>query len=277
MTKTKLNVLFIVAAVIFASACTPTGGSNQTNTAAAQNKTAPTGGTPAVSNKSDSRDTKETVSNQTEKQKPSPGKGNVQGTILYNGKPAEGIDVELCEKLSTIMGVDCTGKTIKAKSDKDGVFVLADADPQMYEGLTARVFKTDYFVYPQEGIMTAQKFNVTADKTIFAADINLFKSDLKITNPKAGAKVEAKNLELKWDAYPDAAYYKISVYSDDSSVSSPITGERIEGTSLAVDKTLTNGKYRIQITGYNASDVKIVESTNDIKFTVTGGEDAAAK
>ncbi|MBA3786963.1 MAG: hypothetical protein H0X15_15750 [Acidobacteria bacterium] len=277
MKNSKYNILFVLVALVLASACTTPNSGSQATANSTQNKNAPIGGTPAVSGKSDNSDDKITASNQTEKQKPAAGKGSVQGTIFYNSKPAEGIEVKLCEKLSTIMGVDCTGKTIEAKTDKDGVFVLADADPQIYEGLTARVFKTDFYVYPQEGIMTAQKFNVAADKTIFASDINLFKSDLKITNPKAGSKIDAKGLEFKWDAYPDAAYYKVSLYADDSSVLSPYAGERVEGTSFAVDKTLTNGKYTINIEGYNADDKKLVESSGDIKFTVTGGEEPAAK
>ena len=35
-----------------------------------------------------------------EKQKPSPGTGNVQGKVVYNGQPVANIDVQLCEKFN---------------------------------------------------------------------------------------------------------------------------------------------------------------------------------
>ena len=94
-----------------------------------------------------------------EKVKPAAGKGNVQGKVLYNDQPAEGIEVRICENFNAFMGVKCDGKTQTTKTDKDGIYVLADLEPKTYGGLTAKVFKTAYFVYPQEGIMTPQTFS----------------------------------------------------------------------------------------------------------------------
>ncbi|HYO91066.1 MAG TPA: hypothetical protein VEQ40_05490, partial [Pyrinomonadaceae bacterium] len=39
-----------------------------------------------------------------EKEKPAPGKGNVQGKALYNGQPAAGVEVKLCEKFNQYFG-----------------------------------------------------------------------------------------------------------------------------------------------------------------------------
>ncbi|HVF67933.1 MAG TPA: hypothetical protein VM914_09730, partial [Pyrinomonadaceae bacterium] len=61
-----------------------------------------------------------------EKQKPEPGKGNVQGKVVYNGKPVENIDVQLCEKFNRFYGGCSGGKIYKAKTDADGVYVVAN-------------------------------------------------------------------------------------------------------------------------------------------------------
>ncbi|HYH84649.1 MAG TPA: hypothetical protein VEX60_04150 [Pyrinomonadaceae bacterium] len=207
-----------------------------------------------------------------EKIKPAPGTGNVQGKVLYNGKPAENIEVKLCEKFNRFFG-GCSGKSFTARTDKDGEYVIVNVEPMVYEGLMAKVFDTDSYVFATSGVvgLSAAKYEITADKTLFIAPTHLFKGDLKTLNPKAGAKVSVKNLELKWDAYPDAAYYKFSIYPEEMSFTSPYINERVEDTSFSIDKPLQKGTYRWQVTAYNGSDQKLSESDRDIKFTVTDG------
>src|SRR5829696_9639468 len=157
-----------------------------------------------------------------EKVKPASGTGNVQGKVLYNNAPVENIDVRLCETFSRFLN-GCGGKIYTAKSDKDGDFVITNVPPKEYEGLTVRVFDTDSYVFATTGIagISASKYNVVADKTLFAAPTHLFKGDLKVVNPKAGATVSAQDLELRWDAYPDAAYYKFSLSHNDHMITAP--------------------------------------------------------
>lgn len=207
-----------------------------------------------------------------EKVKPAPGTGNVQGLVLYNSKPAENIEVKLCETFNQYIG-GCGGKTYTARTDKEGEYVITNVEPKVYGGLLARVFETDSSVFATTGIagISSTKYEVAADKTLFITPTHLFKSDLKITTPKAGAKVSTKDLALKWDAYPDAAYYKFSIYADDASVTSPYIGERVDDTSYSLDKPLAKGTYRWQVTAYNSADKKLSESSRDIKFTITDG------
>jgi hypothetical protein len=207
-----------------------------------------------------------------EKVKPAPGTGNVQGKVLYNGKPVAGIEVKLCEQFNRFLG-GCAGKTYTARTGNDGEYVIANVEPKVYEGLLARVFDSDSYVFATTGIagLSSTKYEVTADKTLFVEPTNLFKDDLKLVSPKAGAKVSAEKLELKWDAYPDAAYYKFSVYPEEAGVLSPYVNERVEATSFAVDKPLQKGTYRWQVEAYNGADKKLAESSRDIKFTVTDG------
>jgi hypothetical protein len=204
-----------------------------------------------------------------EKVKPAPGTGNVQGKVLYNNAPVGNIEVKLCETFSRFLS-GCGGKTFTAKSDAEGDFVITNVEPKEYQALMVRVFDTDSYVFATSGIagISAAKYNVTADKTLFVTPTHLFKGDLKTVNPKAGSLVSAQDLELKWDAYPDAAYYKFSLNPDNHLVTAPYVNERVEGTSFKVVKPLEKGGYRWKVEAYNSADKKLSETPDDIKFTV---------
>lgn len=230
-----------------------------------------TGSKSGTNTNSSSSPASETANTETgvEKVKPAPGTGNVQGKVLYNSKPAENIEVTLCEKFNQFFG-GCDGKKFVARTDKDGEYVITDVPPRTYEALTARVFDTKFYVFATTGItgLASAKYDVVADKTLFVPATNLFKSDLKTLNPKAGEKVSTENLELRWSAYPDAAYYKFSIYPEDVSVTSPYINERVQANSFAIDKPLPKGTYRWQVEAYNDDQVKLAESDRDIKFTI---------
>ena len=204
-----------------------------------------------------------------EKIKPAAGTGNVQGKVLFNGKPAENIEVRLCEKFNQFLG-GCDGKKYVARTDSDGEYVITGVPPWTYEALTARVFESNFYVFATTGItgLSSTKYEVEADRTLFVTPTNLFKSDLKTVSPKAGEKLSADKIELRWAAYPDAAYYKFSIYPEDMAVTSPYINERVEATSFAADKPLPKGTYRWQVQAFNNDDVKLAESDRDIKFTI---------
>lgn len=208
----------------------------------------------------------------TAKETPEAGKANVQGKALYDGKPAADVDVQLCEKFSTFSG--CGGKTYKTKTDENGEYLFENVEPMVYESLLVSVFKTrnSIFASTKFGI-TAAKYKVEADDTFFAPVTNIYKFDLKVENPKSKAKVDAKDFEIKWSAYENAAYYKLSMFAKDPKVSAPLVGEKVEGASFKVDKPLTNGEYRLRIEAYNADDIKLAQLDKDIEFIVTGGEE----
>src|SRR4029079_16583965 len=144
-----------------------------------------------------SPNTNETEVTGVEKVKPAAGTGNVQGKVLYNSKPAVGIEVKLCESFNRFLG-GCSGKEFTAKTDKDGEYVITNVPPKTYEALTARVFDTDEYIFATSGLagISSAKSDVAADKTFFVTPINLFKSDLKTLSPKAGSKVSAEGLKL---------------------------------------------------------------------------------
>ena len=206
-----------------------------------------------------------------EKEKPADGKANVQGRVLFNSAGAANIEVKLCEKFNQYFG-GCQGKTYATKTDANGEYLIKDVPPGTYEGLIAKVFDTPYYVFATSGLVSSAKYQIEPDQTFFAPDSNLFKSDLKLLNPKAAAKVSADNLELKREIYPDAAYYKFSIYADTNTgaeTNYDYINKRVDGTSYVLDKPLGAGSYRCVVTAYNGNDIKLAESPNDIKFTIT--------
>lgn len=208
----------------------------------------------------------------TEKEKPATGKGNVQGKALYNGQPAAGVEAKLCEKFNQYIG-GCSGETFTAKTDSAGEYLIKDVPPRIYEGLIVKVFDTDYYVFATSGIIQSAKYKIEEGRTFFAPDANLFKNDLKLLSPKAGAKVGPNNIEVKWAAYPDAAYYKFSIYADSSSGATTnydYINKRIDDLSYILDKPLSPGTYTCKVEAYNSHDIKLSQSDSDIKFTVTG-------
>jgi len=206
----------------------------------------------------------------TAKEKPEPGKGNVQGRVLYNEKPAANIEVKLCETFNQFFG-GCGGQTFITQTDQNGEYLIKNVTPRVYEGLLVKVFDSNYFVFATSGIVQTAKYKINADETFFAPDTSLFKSDLKLVNPKASAKVATNNIEFKWDPYPDAAYYKLSVYADTDSGAKAeydFIGRKVEGESFTTDKPLTPGTYNIKLEAFNANEVKLAESSKDHKITV---------
>lgn len=267
--KGKPVVVSILLAAIFMSGCKSSGdaNSNSTTQSASTNATKTTA-SPAKPNSDGTIPSGAGV----EKEKPAAGTGNVQGRVLYNGQPAKDIEVKLCETFSQYIS-GCGGQIFVTKTDAAGEYLIKNVPPKIYEGLTAKVFETNYYVFATSGIVQNAKYKIEADKTFFAPDSNLFKSDLKLLTPKAGSKIGASNIEVKWAAYPDAAYYKFSIYADSSSGATTeydYINKRVDGLSYALDKPLSPGSYTCKVEAYNANDIKLSESADDIKFNVTG-------
>jgi hypothetical protein len=206
-----------------------------------------------------------------EKEKPEAGKANVQGKVFFNEKPAAGIEVKLCEKFSQYFS-GCGGQTFTTKTDANGEYLIKSVPPGVYEGLTAKVFDTPYYVFATSGIVSSAKYQLDADETFFAPDTHLFKSDLRLLSPKAAAKVGPEGIEVKWEPYPDAAYYKFSIHADTSTPAKAeydFINKRVDGTSFVLDKALAPGGYSVKVSAYNSNDRKLADSSSDIKFTVT--------
>lgn len=269
--KSKAAVGSILLSVVFMSGCNSPGGGSSNSPAqpASTNGSAAQTATPPAKPDADGIIASGTG---VEKERPAAGTGNVQGKALYNDKPAEGVEVKLCTTFNQYFG-GCGGTTFTTKTDAAGEYLLKNVPPGIYQGLIVKVFNTNYYVFATSGIIQSAKYKIEDGKTFFAPDANLFKSDLKLLSPKAGSKIGAGNIEVKWDAYPDAAYYKFSIYADSSTgaqVNYDYINKRVDGLSYVLDKPLSAGSYTCKVEAYNGNDVKLSQSASDIKFNVTG-------
>ena len=269
--KVKGAVASICFSVIVMLGCNSPGGvnSNAPPTSANANTSTATSATPPAKADDDGIIASGTG---VEKEKPAPGKGNVQGKAFYNEQPAEGVEVKLCTTFNQYFG-GCGGETFTTKTDSAGEYLIKDVPPRIYEGLIVKVFNTGYYVFATSGIVKTAKYKIEEGKTFFAPDTHLFKSDLKLVSPKAGSKIGGNNIEVKWDAYPDAAYYKFSIFADSASGAKTeydYINKRVDGLSYVLDKPLSPGSYTCKVEAYNGNDVKLSQSSSDIKFTVTG-------
>jgi hypothetical protein len=263
MYTTKALLILLASVILGTLGCTPAA---ESNSAATSNRTA------AASPSKPNADGTIPSGSGTEKEKPSPGKGNVQGKALFNEKPAVGVEVKLCQTFSRF-GTGCGGETFTTKTDDAGEYLFKDVPPGTYEGLTVKVFDTPYYVFATSGFVSAAKYVIEADKTYFAPDSHLFKSDLKVLSPKAGSKVAAEKIEVKWEPYQDAAYYKLSIHPDgdgDAASSMKYVGQRVEGESFVLESPLKPGSYRLTLDAFNQNDRKLAQAADDLKFTVTG-------
>lgn len=271
----KILLISFAFSAVFAASCAQNAANSTTSSTA--NSTAPnssaTSTTPATVKTDDGFVPSETG---TEKAKPQAGKANVQGKVMFNGKPVEGIEVKICEKFSQYVG-GCSGESFTSKTDANGEYLLANITPKVYESILVRVFNTKSYVFATKGFgISAAKYKIEADKTFFAPESNLFKDDLKVQNIKPNAKIDAANFELKWDAYPDAAYYKFSFFAKEPSITSPYINEKVEGTSFKLEKPVPAGEYNFKMEAFNANDVKLADTGDFIKFNVQGGAGAGA-
>ncbi|MEZ5347406.1 MAG: carboxypeptidase-like regulatory domain-containing protein [Pyrinomonadaceae bacterium] len=262
MKRRNLALFAVIAASLFAGCTSSTTGSAEPT----NSETGKTSKSPKTLKVKDGYVVSE---DGTAKEKPETGKANVQGTVLYNEKPVPDIEVQLCENFSRFSG--CSGTEFKTKTDKNGEYLFKNVDPKDYQGLLARVFDTDSFVFAAQSFgLFAAKYKIEPDMTFFAPATNLFKADLKIENLKKGDKIEARGFELKWEKYPDAAYYKFSLFPYDRDAASPYIDQKTEGESFKFEKQLEPGNYRLKFEAYNSNDVKLSVLKEEMLFTVNG-------
>ncbi|PYT01823.1 MAG: hypothetical protein DMF63_03020 [Acidobacteria bacterium] len=267
--ETLLTLIFVLALLIGCKSFEKLTANNATNS----NTNAKAGSSTSTSANTESADVEPNEDGTipsgtgTEKEKPAAGKGNVQGKAFFNEKPAAGVDVKLCKTFNQFFG-GCGGETFTAKTDENGEYLIKNVPPGVYEGLTVRVFNTPYYVFATSGIISAAKYEIAADKTYFAPDSHLFKNDLKLVSPKAGSRIAGDGIEVKWEPYTDAAYYKFSIHADTGETEYDFINKRVDDTSYVLDKPLKPGSYRIEVDAFTANDRKLAQSSDDIKFTV---------
>jgi hypothetical protein len=173
--------------------------------------------------------------------------------------------VQLCEKISFVGG--CSGKTYTAKTDANGNYTIDKVPPGSYS-LAVRIFDTDSFVYPTDGLISAAKYEIEEGKTLDIRATNLFKTDLQIVSPKAGEVVKTGSPKLRWKAYPGAATYEVSLGSEGGGAETQ--NLKTASTEVAPETPLLNGNYSWMVTARNANGIKLAETHSRSPFKVAG-------
>jgi hypothetical protein len=194
---------------------------------------------------------------------PAEGQGNVYGEIRWNGTGAEGLAVELCADFSSFSG--CGSKPINAKTDENGRYLFQNVDPGIY-ALSVKVFDSEDWLYISSGILSSAEFEVEAGETLVIGVQNIFKLDVKLLEPTNGSKVTEAEVPLDWDDYPEADYYKVSLYPDEGDAI--LIEKRVNESSLRVDLLPVNCGYRWSVEAFNSDRVKIAETAEQFDFVV---------
>jgi hypothetical protein len=197
--------------------------------------------------------------------KPPAGMGNAIGRVLYNGKGAAGIEVELCQDIGIVNA--CSGKSYQGKTDKQGFYVIDNVKPGEY-ALAVRVFNTNKIIYPSAGVISAKKFKIEKDQSFSVQTVNLWKTDLQIVSPKNGSTVKTGKPTLTWKSYPGASNYKVELRAKEGMGS--FQTMETSSNSATPEKPLLNGAYQWRVEASNAEGTKIAETDEDATFKVTG-------
>ena len=99
---------------------------------------------------------------------------------------------------------------------------------------------------------------------------NIFKLDMAVAYPAASATISETEFMLEWEAYPDAAYYKIYLTPDEGEA--VFVDRRVDENALSVELLPVSCEYRWQLEAFNADRVKIAESGDYFTFQVTEQE-----
>ena len=194
---------------------------------------------------------------------PATGTGNVFGEIRWNGTGAAGLEVELCADFSSFSG--CGSAPVNGKTDEDGRYLFKDVEPGIY-ALSVRVFDSEDWLYISSGILSSAEFEVEAGKTLTIGIQNIFKLDMKLLEPSNGSKVAGEEVLLDWDDYPEADYYKVSMYPDEGDA--VLIDKRVNESSLRVDLLPVNCGYRWSVEAFSNDRIKIAETAEQFDFVV---------
>lgn len=196
---------------------------------------------------------------------PADSKGNVYGEIRWNGVGAADLDLMLCADFSSFSG--CGGEEFKSKTDENGQYLFKNVDPGVY-ALSVRVFDSDDWLYISSGILSSADFEVEVGDTLVIGIQNIFKLDLKPTTPSNGEKVAADEVQLDWDDYENADYYKVSLYPEEGDAI--LVDKRVNESSILADLLPVNCGYRWGVEAFNSDRIKIAETAEQFDFVVDG-------
>lgn len=202
------------------------------------------------------------------------GMGNVIGLVLWNDLPVVNAWVRACEELTLLVtyirGFEdplelntiydsfyftCAGNKYDAHADENGYFVIKDVAPGKYH-IVANLPKT-----PDKWIVNSEEsvfYNVSAGENLILSPWSIQYNDLGVISPKIEQNLSEEKPIFKWDAYPDAAYYQISIYDEKDEWI--LENKRVDGNELTPDEPMAACKYYWYVEVFNSQGTKIAIS-----------------
>ena len=193
---------------------------------------------------------------------PAAGKSNAVGLVLWNGHPVVGADVRLCEDMGIISG--CEGQQASTFTDDQGYYLFQDVEPGEY-AVVVHAVDTDRWLYISSALsLGARKATFATDQTLNLGVQQIYKFDLQQTSPSEDERVSQAMPSMKWDPYPEAAYYEIYV----SPQSGDSISQQVQGTEYSFTNPALNCEYTWQVEAYNSDQVEIAEHDGYSHFQV---------
>lgn len=178
------------------------------------------------------------------------GKGNVAGLVLWNNQPVAKAAVWLCEDFAGA----CLGTyQYRANTDAHGYYVFKNVTPGDYI-VAINSFSTGWFIFYFDSNGKREQ-TVLAGENLILNPLNIWKFDLRATSPKVDKVLGEATPAFTWEAYPDAAYYEISIY--DINFKDVVTAERVDGLEYQPSQPLVTCRFYWDVDAFNADGVKI--------------------
>lgn len=197
---------------------------------------------------------------------PKSGTGGVYGRVLWNGEPAAGIQVKLCDEVKFIGG--CTGNQYPATTGSDGVYVILDVPPRKY-GLTYKALDGDNWYFITSGFLNARDFEVPAGQMVNAGDQNTVRTDVKILSPSQDERLEGvRRPTITWQAYLQAAYYELTFHAGRGG--SLIHRLKLTEPTFVMNRDLQSCEYTFKVEVFNSQQIQIAENDGWHNFKIAG-------
>jgi hypothetical protein len=145
----------------------------------------------------------------------------------------------------------------KTVTDESGTYRFVGIPPGEYVLGVNGWHNSEAAIEPFQTSCSGRPYSLAA-RQAFQNDSTLIKKDLVVTGPAGTEIVLPPVPTFTWEAYPDAAYYEVSIFRREPSYEATIYGQRTTNTILQAPVELGVGmRYGGWVYAYNARGTPI--------------------
>jgi hypothetical protein len=199
-------------------------------------------------------------------QPPAPGTGNLSGRLIWNDQPVANQIVEMC--LDANYKDECEGTKLSIQTAADGTFLFQDVIPDEYDLVMKGLDPIRTWVQAMDiDFVVGQE--IKSGECLILGDVAVTKYDLNLSAPFDGSAVQDPQPVLSWQAYPDAAFYEVSLES--TYRDAIFMNQRTNQPELKVPVPLQTCSYFWLVDAFNAQGTKIAQFDGYPDFDLSGG------